>query len=177
MIFTSPVLAPHLWQTNSLTIPKKGWIGSTRGRPSSTSPPPTVNSGSRWLFILFTLVFYPFVLRWFFIFFILVFYHFVPGWSKLATDSPQCDLDSEIEVNEQTNKNMETMLSTNISSNQFTRADRQTLNQHTMKSWNHQAIHSKDLNFDMIGTGIRTLGTGVQILVYCQSVSIDSGSY
>ena len=23
MIFTSPVLAPHLWQTNSLTIPKK----------------------------------------------------------------------------------------------------------------------------------------------------------
>ena len=147
MIFTSPVLAPHLLQTNSLTIPKKGWIGSTRGRPSSTSPPPTVNSGSRWLFILFTLVFYHFVLwwffilvfyhfvlRWFFIFFILVFYHFVPGWSKLATDSTQCDLDSEIEVNEQTNKNMETMLSTNISSNQFTRADRQTLNQHTMKS-------------------------------------------
>ena len=147
---------------------QKGWIGSTRGRLSSTSQPPTVNSGSRWLFILFTLVFYPFVLwwffiffilvfypfvlRWFFIFFILVFYHFVPGWSKLATDSPQCDLDSEIEVNEQTkknmetmlstivqtnkqtNKNMETMLSTNISSNQFTRADRQTLNQHTMKS-------------------------------------------
>ena len=25
-----------------------GWTGSTRGRPSSTSPPPTVNSGWRW---------------------------------------------------------------------------------------------------------------------------------
>ena len=135
-IWSSPALFLLLTYDKQILLqfPKKGWIGSTRGRPSSTSPPPTVNSGSRWLFILFTLVFYPFVLRWFFIFFILVFYNFVPGWSKLATDSPQCDLDSEIEVNEQTNKNMETVLSTNISSNQFTRADRQTLNQHTMKS-------------------------------------------
>ena len=71
------------------------------------------------------------------------------------------------------------MLSTNISSNQLTRADRQTLNQHTMKSsGNSQKIFEcveENFNFEMIGTGIRTLGTGVQILVYCQTVFIDSG--
>ena len=35
-----------------------GWTGSTRGRPSSTSPPPTVNSGWRWHRLPQSVIFY-----------------------------------------------------------------------------------------------------------------------
>ena len=91
----------------------------------------------------------------------------------MATDSPQCDLDSEIEVNEQTNKNGD-----HVFDKHFIKSI------HTSRQTNTESTHNEiirkfieNFNFEMIGTGIRTLGTGVQILVYCQSVFIDSGSY
>ena len=152
----------------------KGWTGSTRGRQNSTSQLPTVNSGWRWPSIFSSVI--------------VIVMSFIPWllvksfcYRRDPIGNPQRSVWSGLanrgkEKNRQiTNKHTNGQKKKNKCKQTNRQQDDKTIkHKYKLKPWGKQRNHDeKKDNFEMLGTGIRTLGIGMPILVYCNSVFID----